>query len=66
MDLTHVRPTPDNYAAYTNQRNKRTQEAMANSNRISGSEVKEKNLSVAMICKNGYRYDPYSDMLIKD
>lgn len=65
-DLTHIRPTPANYAAYINQRRKRTEQAMSESNRITGLEIKEKNLSVRMIYDAGYRYDPIADIMIKD
>lgn len=64
-DLTHIRPTPENYNAYINQRVKRTNDAMAISKRITGRQILEENLSVRMLYDAGYEYDVVSDIMVK-
>jgi hypothetical protein len=66
MDLTHIRPNPSNYAQYIEQRKTRTEKAMAASNRISGRQILEENLSVRMLYDAGYEYDVVADIMVKE
>jgi len=65
-DLTHVQPTPENYAEYVSQRRARTEAAMSRSKRINGGQIRENNLSVRMLWDAGYTLDPITDTMIKE
>jgi len=66
IDLTHIQPTPENYAEYVSQRHARTELAMFKSKRINGGQIRENNLSVRMLWDAGYTLDPITDTMIKE
>lgn len=65
-DLTHIIPTPEIYSEYVRQRNERTQKAMSVLNTMSGSYIKENNLSLKMLFDNGYTFDSVTDSMVKE
>lgn len=58
-------PTRENYEQYIRDREERTREAISKSNRISGRQVRDQNLSVKMICDAGYVLNVATDTLEK-
>ena len=64
-DMTHIQPTPANYAEYVSQRRARTELAMNKSTHINGRQIRENNLSVRMLWDSGYTLDPITDTMVK-
>lgn len=58
-------PTRENYEQYIRDREQRTRDAIAKSNRITGRQVREQNLSVKQICAAGYVLNTATDTLEK-
>lgn len=65
-DMTHSIPTPATYDEYIRQRNERTEKAMSVMNTITGSFIKQNNLSVRMLFDNGYTFDSINDTMVKE
>lgn len=66
IDMTHVIPTPETYDEYVRQRNERTEKFMGLMNSMTGSFIKENNLSVRMLFDSGYTYDSVNDTMVKE
>lgn len=58
-------PTPQTYLKWIAERDARTVEFMRKYRKITGRQVKENELSVKMLCDNGYVFDVATDTLEK-
>ena len=58
-------PTPSNYSEWYAWRKERTSDAMQKSQRISGRQIRENNLSVRMLHESGYVLDSATDEMVK-
>jgi hypothetical protein len=58
-------PTPENYSFWYADRVARTQQAIAKSNKITGRQIRQENLSVKVLVDAGYVHNHITDTMEK-